>query len=99
MGRAVISNGTWTRNAVWEKDGVWRTDIFKTTLADTRLRYARYILKGGPIATIPVNELKRVLVGGSDRYDGGKIWGPFNLDPIAKTINEVKVEMQVEPQT
>ncbi len=96
MARAVITNGTWTRNAVWEHDGIWRTDIFKTTLADPRLHCARFVLKGGPTVTVPAEELKRVLAGGADHYEGGKIWGPFNIDPKAKTINDINVNMEIE---
>ena len=96
MGNYKIVNGKWTRNVSWEKDGIWRTDIFKTTLRDERLREAEFVLKGGPTVIIPAKELRRVLVGGADHYDGGKIWGPFNIDPNNLTINEIKVDMDIK---
>ncbi len=95
MSRATITNGIWSRNVPWEKGGLWRTDIFKTVLSDPRLRTARYVLKDGRQVLIPVSELRRVLVGGADHYEGGKIWGPFNIDPVEKTIDGTPVAMEV----
>lgn len=95
MSRAKITNGIWSRNVPWEKDGLWRTDIFKSVLADPRLQTARYVLKDGRQVLVSVAELRRVLVGGADHYEGGKIWGPFNIDPLGKTINDHSVAMEV----
>jgi hypothetical protein len=94
MGRAKIVNGIWSRHVTWEKNGVWRTDMFKTTLADERLRSAVFILANGVKITIPVNELRRILSEGADHYSG-KIWGPFNIDPSAKTLEGKPVRMEV----
>jgi hypothetical protein len=91
---AQITNGRWTRNVTWERDGVWRTDIFKSTLADPRLQEAQFILRGGPTVIIPATELRRVLVGGTEHYDG-LIWGPFNIDPSHRTVEGQLVEMEV----
>ncbi len=94
MARARITNGIWTRNATWEHNGEWRSDIFKRTLADPRLQFARYVLKGGPTVTIPAEELRRVLEGGRDHY-GAEIWGPFNINPKAHTVDGHKIQMEV----
>jgi hypothetical protein len=94
MGSAKIVNGIWSRRITWEKNGVWRADMFKTTLADERLRAAEFILKDGLKIVIPVDELRRILSGGADHYSG-KIWGPFNIDPSAKTLNDKPVRMEV----
>jgi len=95
MGRAKIINGKWTRNVPWEKNVVWRTDIFKTTLEDDRLRVAEFVLQDGRKVLISVQELRRVLVGGTDHYLGGKIWGPFNIDPRAMTLENNPIQMEV----
>jgi len=94
MSRAKITNGVWTRNVPWEKDGEWRTDMFKSVLADPRLRQARFVLVGGPTVLIPVEDLRRVLVGGRDHYYG-RIWGPFNINPKRGTVDGQKVQMEV----
>lgn len=96
MSRARITDGIWTRNVPWQKEGEWRTDMFKSVLADSRLRRARFVLVGGPIVVIPVEELRRVLVGGRDHYYGNKIWGPFNINPTRGTIDGRDVQMRVE---
>jgi len=95
MTRAKIVNGRWTRRVSpkWVKDGVWRTDIFKTTPADSRLREAAFIM-GGQTVIIPADDLRRVLAGGADHY-GGKIWGPFDIDPRRAEVNGHRVQMQV----
>lgn len=95
MSNARIENGTWIRNVPWKNQGESRTDIFKSVLADPRLKEAEFRLKGGPTVRIPKQELERVLVGGPDHYDE-LIWGPFNVDPLAKTVAGKRVEMQVE---
>lgn len=92
--RASIVNGVWTRNVPWKNRGVWRTDIFKTVLSDRRLQQCRFVLKGGPTVLVPAEELRRVLGGGAEHYDG-KIWGPFDIDPAAHTIDRQRVQMQI----
>ena len=94
MSRAKIVNGVWARNVPWETNGVWRTDIFKTVLGDPRLIIAEFHLKGGPVIRIPKEDLERVLVGSRDHYDK-KIWGPFDIDPQASTVNDYKVLMTI----
>jgi len=96
MSRARIIGGIWTRNVPWHKDGVWRTDMFKSVLADERLRQARFVLADGPTVLVSVTDLQRVLVGGRDHYYGQKIWGPFNIDPKRGTIDGHKVEIHIE---
>jgi hypothetical protein len=97
MAKAKIINGVWTRNVntKWKSGGDWRTDIFKTTLANPTLRVARFVLEDGPIVQVPAEELRRVLESGADHY-GGEIWGPFNLNPGANTVNGHKVQMATE---
>jgi hypothetical protein len=97
MSKAVIQNGIWIRKVTWENNGVWRTDIFKSVLADPRLKVAEFQLKAGPSVRILKEELKWVLVGGRDHYNG-RIWGPFDIDPTAKTIAGQKVNMEVIPK-
>jgi hypothetical protein len=94
MTRAKIVNGRWTRKVPWVNGNLWRTDIFKTTLADSRLKETEFILSNGLIVIIPAYELRRILTGGSDHYDD-QIWGPFNINPVQKTINGHKVQMEV----
>ena len=93
--RARITNGVWTRNVPWEKDEEWRTDIFKTTLADPRLRTCRFVLRDGPTVLIPAEDLRAVLEGGADHYTG-KIWGPFNINPRERTVDGHPVQMETE---
>jgi hypothetical protein len=96
--RAKITNGRWERQipAQWKMaGGVWRTDIFKSVLADDRLKEAAFICKDGPVMVVPVDDLRRVLPCGSDHY-GAQIWGPFSLDPGAKTIEGYSVAMTLE---
>jgi hypothetical protein len=80
------------------QDGDWRTDIFKSTLSDQRLRFAKFILKDGPTVIIPAEELRRILEGGSDRISpsGCDIWGPFNINVDRRTVNGHVVRMEVE---
>ena len=92
MTRAKIENGIWTRIVSWVKGDEYRTDIFKSTLADNRLRFAKFVLKNGPIVLIPVHDLRRAVEGGRDHYNG-KIWGPFNINLKNRTVNGIKVEM------
>jgi hypothetical protein len=94
MGRAIIVQGVWTRTVTWQHGGEWRTDMFKSTLSDIRLLFAKFVLKGGPTVIIPAEELRRVIVGGPDHY-AGKIWGPFNICPKTTTVNREKVRMNV----
>lgn len=93
--KAQIINGRWTRNVPWGREGSWRTDIFKTVLDDRRLVEAEFRLKNGPTVIIPAKELRRVLVGGRDHYKGGQIWGPFNIDPVHRTVDGQPVQMEV----
>lgn len=70
--------------------------MFKTVLADERLKEAAFVCKGGPIVVVPVEELRRVLPKGKDHYFENQIWGPFNIDPRNKEIDGYKVEMTLE---
>jgi hypothetical protein len=94
MSRAKVINGRWTRRVSpqWVKDDVWRTDIFKTTLADSRLREAAFVM-GSQTVVIPADELRRILTDGADHYSE-KIWGPFDIDPRNEKVNRHKVQMQ-----
>ena len=94
ISKSRIVKGKWSRKVPWEKDGIWRTDIFKSVLIDPRLEIAEFILKDGPIVQIQVQELRRVLMGGADRY-GGQNWGPFNIDPKLRKVNDISVKMTV----
>ena len=94
MPRAKITNGVWTRNVPWERNGEWRTDIFKKTLSDDRLRFAKFVLKCGSTIVIPADDLRRVLTSGRDHCED-KIWGPFNINPNAGTLDGTKVYMDI----
>jgi hypothetical protein len=50
-------------------------------------------LSGGPRVIIPADELRHVLIAGRDHYDG-QIWGPFNIDPVHRTVEGQAVEME-----
>lgn len=77
--------------------GVWRTDMFKSVLADDRLQEAAFICKAGPTIIVPADDLRRVLPRGAEHY-GAQIWGPFSIDPEAKTIEGYSVAMTLERQ-
>jgi len=90
--------GVWNRNIPrkWIHKEQGRTDIFKTVLEHPRLRLCRFFFADGPTVVIPAGELRRVVEGGSDHY-GGKIWGPFYVNPSRQTVNGRRVQMQVLP--
>ena len=95
--RANIVKGRWKRNVPWgSSGGIWRTDMFKTVLADERLKEAEFICKNGPNVIIPVEELRRVLPLGKDHYFASQIWGPFNVDTKNKMIDGHPVTMRLE---
>jgi hypothetical protein len=93
--RAQILKGRWSRNVTWEKNAAWRTDMFKSVLDDPRLEEAEFICRDGPRIVVPVEDLRAVLPLLHDHYDS-KIWGPFDLDPAASTIDGNPVRMAVE---
>jgi len=69
--------------------------MFKTVLADERLKEAEFICKGGPSVVIPAEDLRRVLPLGKDHYCQSQIWGPFNIDTRSKTIDGHPVTMTI----
>ena len=69
--------------------------MFKTVLADERLREAEFICKEGPSVVIPVEDLRRVPPLGKDHYFQSQIWGPFDIDTRAKTIDGHPVTMTI----
>ena len=96
MSKARIIKGVWKRRVTlaWKNGDAWRTDMFKSVLDDERLRVAEFNLEGGPTVRVAKEELRRVLIGCSDRRDG-QIWGPFNIDPKARTIANQEIEMKI----
>lgn len=70
--------------------------MFKTVLADERLKEAAFICKQGPTIVVSATELKRVLPLGRDHYYKAQIWGPFSIDSEAKTIDGHPVGMTIE---
>jgi len=93
---AEIINGCWTRKLKdsWYRNGVWRTDIFKTTLDDERLVEAEFALPNGSRIVIPAADLRRILIGGRDHYNR-KIWGPFDIDPVGRTVEGQPCSMKI----
>jgi hypothetical protein len=93
---AKIMNGVWTRSVPlgWKKKNEWRTDIFKSVLSDPHLHECHFVLESGPTIIIHATELRRVLEKGPDHYVGS-IWGPFNINPILKTISGQNVQMRI----
>jgi hypothetical protein len=69
--------------------------MFKTVLKDERLREAEFICEDGPRIIIPAEDLRSVLPMLKDHYNA-QIWGPFNIDPNASTIDGHKVRMTLE---
>ncbi|SRR6266571_6663027 len=96
--KAKIKQGLWVRRVTWRQGNVWRTDMFKSVLADERLKVAEFKLQDGPVIRTARSELERVLVGGPDHYSGN-IWGPFNIDPKTKTLADRCVQMEVIPSS
>ncbi len=96
MPARIDSQGTWVRNIPkrWIRNGEGRTDIFKSVLSNVRLRQCRFVFEGGPIVTVSVEELRRIVHGRSEHYTG-KIWGPFNIEPQRQTLDGLKVKMEV----
>lgn len=95
--RARITNGRWQRRVPWQTPaGAWRTDMFKSVLADERLKEAEFICKDGTTIIISAEELRRVLPLGRDHWVDAQIWGPFSIDPLKKTIDGCAVEMSVD---
>ena len=96
MSRAKIINGRWSRNVPygWKSDDGFRVDMFKSVLGDHRLVEAEFKCASGPGIIISAEDLRRVLPLGHDHYRG-KIWGPFNIDAEASTIDGRSVRMQV----
>ena len=96
--KAKIRQGLWVRRVPWRQANAWRTDMFKSVLADERLKVAEFKLEDGPVIRIARSELERALVGGPDHYSGN-IWGPFNIDPKAQTLASRRVHMEVIPDS
>ena len=94
MSKARMEGGVWVRNVPWRNGDVWRTDIFKSVLADERLKIAEFRLKGGPRVRISKIELQRALSTSPDHYDS-LIWGPFNIEPERRTVAGKLVKMDV----
>lgn len=101
MGRAKIIHGRWTRRINWKwcHNGQWRTDMFKSTLSDSRLKEAEFVCygKSGKVVkriVISATELKKVLPNLSDHYHG-RIFGPFNIDPGKGLIDGHVIQMEV----
>jgi hypothetical protein len=68
--------------------------MFKSVLCDERLQEAEFVCVGGPRIMISAADLRTVLPKLHDHYDH-KIWGPFNIDPSASTIDGHRVRMTV----
>lgn len=87
-------NGYVKSQGGWCKGKVCRTDIFKSTLNDQKLLRAEFICCDGRSVIISADELRRVLEGGADHYNG-EIWGPFNIDLENHTVNGHRVQMEI----
>jgi hypothetical protein len=96
MRAKIDPQGVWVRKIPkrWIQNGEGRTDIFKRVLSNIRLRQCRFVFEGGPTVTIPADELRRIVEGGSEHYSD-KIWGPFNIDSQKQTLDGHKINMQV----
>lgn len=96
MAARIDAQGIWKRNIPdgWITNGVGRTDKFKTVLDDKRLRQCCFVFETGPIVFIPVTEMRRVIQGGCQHYND-KIWGPFYIDTIRRTVEGRTVQMDI----
>ena len=74
-------------------ESLFISDIPTTVLSDARLRECCFILADGSKVLIPAEDLRRVLLGGREHYQG-KIWGPFNINPLRATIEGQKVQIR-----
>lgn len=87
MARARINDGKWTRFVPpgWCLDTGFRSHIFKSVLARPDLREEEFILEDGVRVTIPVDEIRRIVVNGKDHYRGASSAGPTwaRTGPIA----------------
>jgi hypothetical protein len=68
--------------------------MFKSVLADVRLKEAEFVCKGGPRILVCADDLRAVLPKGNDHYNG-KIWGPFNIDTAKSCIDGCPVKMTI----
>lgn len=93
-----IHAGIWTRRVPWANGKYWRTDIRATVISDSWIRFARYILKDGPIIQVPMDDIRAALANAPTRQND-TIIGPYNIDPFAKRLNERPVNMTFGPFT
>lgn len=86
----------WYRNVNWANGHYWRTDIPTNYLWGSRVRAACYALHDGPVVQVPITDLRKALENAPTRENGLKT-GPYNIDPFAKRIDRMPVEMTFGP--
>jgi hypothetical protein len=86
-------DGTWTQRVTWHKEGVWRIVVFRSAVADVRFRRARFVLAEGPTVLVAGEDLRRVV---EQKVLPGKSACPVSIDPVAGTINKLKVALSIE---
>jgi hypothetical protein len=88
----------WIRNApvTWKNLSGWRTDIPLTVLSGELYDFAEYHLEDGKVLEIPMSEMRRALLEFKKAPIRANLMvGPFNIDPIEKTVYRVYVQMSV----
>jgi hypothetical protein len=91
----VNQNGTWIRRIhdTWQNVAGYRTDIRASVLDDPAIKKAAYVLDDKKAILVPIEEVRRALVGAPRRSNG--CVGPYNVNPHRQTLNDVRVSMEI----
>jgi hypothetical protein len=71
----------------------WRADMPLSVYNNPLATGARFFLWHGPVVTIPMQEMRRVLPNPPQIRPDGTTLTPFNIDPIGRTVNRAPVAM------
>lgn len=100
--RPTIQDGIFLRNInqpAYQDGAGWRTDIPLSVYNHPVVTGARFFLWHGPVVTIPIQELRRVLPNPPQLRPDGTTLAPFNIDPIGRTVNRAPVTMTLAEET
>ena len=91
----INANGTWIRRIhdTWANTSGYRTDIRASVLDDPAVKKAAYVLDDMKAILVPIEDVRRALANAPRRSNG--CIGPYYVNPHRKTLNEVRVEMEI----